>query len=199
MSNDEADDYDDLLQNLRGWSDYWYWRDKPVGEVNAAAEVLRGAGIRVENLASRAEGDDPPDCEALLDGEWSGVEVTELLHQPTLERSLKAQKQRAAGKTPKKPEAYFVWDRPALLAILQKIIDTKDYPAKLKGGPYQRYALVVVTNEFFLERGNVSSFLDGATFRARMITDAFLGLSYHPDPEGGRGCCPVFPLRLERR
>jgi hypothetical protein len=183
--------------NVRGWNSYWTWRDKPVGERGAASEILEGAGVHVVDLVSREPGQDPPDCEATLDGLFSGVEVTKLVHQPTLERSLKAIELRKAGKEPTSPEAYFVWDRDDLLSRLQALIEAKDQPSKQKGGPYQRYVLVIYTDETFLNRDTVSSFLEGALFRATFITDVFLGLSYHPSAEPEGGCHPVFRLSID--
>jgi hypothetical protein len=74
--------------NLRPWNAFWTWRDKPIGERGAASEILEPAGVQVVGLVSREPGQDPPDCEATLDGLFSGVEVTVLVHRPTLERSL---------------------------------------------------------------------------------------------------------------
>jgi hypothetical protein len=123
---------------------------------------------------------------------WIGVEVTELVHRKTLERSIKALKQRAAGREPALPEAYFVWDRDDLIAAIQVLIEGKDV-AKLKGGPYDRYVLVIHTDEFFLSRETVGKFLEGATFRSQLITDVIIGLSYEP----GFGI-PTFRLDLTR-
>ena len=148
--------------------------------------------MKVEGLLSRPEREDPPDCEGTLDGQWSGVEVTELVHRPTLERSLKALKEREAGREPTKPEAYFRWDRDDFLGALQKLITDKD-EAKLKGGPYRKYVLIIHTDEFFLDRRAVDHFLRGAKCRSRLITDVFLGLSYEP----GFGI-PTFRLELTR-
>ena len=61
-----------------------------------------------------------------------------------------------------------------------------------------RYILVIVTDEFTLNRHTVEAFLAGATFRARMIDDVVLGLSYHPSSDEGGGSCPVFSLPLVR-
>jgi hypothetical protein len=44
----------------------------------------------------------------------------------------------------------------------------------------------------------VEVFLNGATFRATMIDDVVLGLSYHPSSDEGGGACPVFSLPLVR-
>jgi hypothetical protein len=75
-----------VLANKREWNSFWFWRDKPVGESGAARNILEAAGVQVDGLRS-LDPDDPPDCEATLDGQFSGVEVTELVHRPTLERS----------------------------------------------------------------------------------------------------------------
>lgn len=170
--------------HFREWSTYWYWRDKPVGEKRAVSEILQHACVDVVGLISREPGQDPPDCEATLDGRCSGVEVSELVHRPTLERSIRATRERQAGREPKQPEAYFAWDRNSLLSALQALLERKDRP--WKGGPYERHLLVSCTNEFSLDRTNVSHFLQGAEFRTKFITDLYLGLSYHD------GCIPVF-------
>lgn len=109
MNDDEpADDLRKLIEkNARPWNSFWSWRDKPIGEHGQASEILKAAGLKVEGLVSRPEGQDPPDCEGLLDGQRSGVEVTELVHRPTLERSLKAIKEREAGREPKKARSLF--------------------------------------------------------------------------------------------
>lgn len=180
-----------IAANVRPWAGYWAWRDKPVGEHGAASEILRQAGMKVAQLVSRR--DDPPDCEGMLDRQWSAVEVTELVHEATLARSLKTIKERDAGREPEKREAYFVWSRTDLLSAIQERIGVKD-AMRLKGGPYERYVLVIHTDEFFLDSTTVRQFLKGATFRARLITDVILGLSYEP----AFGGCPVFPLELIR-
>ena len=199
MSEEDTDGEPSLAElikaNTRPWNGFWAWKDKLVGEHGAAYNVLQAAGINAESLVSREEGQDPPDCEAIIDGCLTGIEVTELVHQPTLERSLKAIKQRAAGKEPgpNKSEAFFVWEREDLLHALQTRIDTKDR-SKLKGGPYDRYILVIHTNEMFLETDKVEQWLRQATFEARRITDVLLGLSYDPR----HGGCPVFKLQMSR-
>jgi hypothetical protein len=136
-------------------------------------------------MHSRAQGEDPPDCEATLDGRVSGVEVTDLIDQSTLERNLRE---------PESPE-YFYWDKATFLAALQERIDAKDHA--WKGGPYERRALVIHTDEYDLNCDIVSRFLAEARFRATLITHAFLGLSYHGSTEPRGGCYPVFRLNLQ--
>lgn len=185
-----------IKKNSRKWLGYWSWADKPVMERNAVQAVLTASGMQIEGLRSREPGQDPPDCEAYVSGKWSGIEVVELVHQSTLERSLKALKQRKSGKEPIKTEAYFAYEREDLLRDLQKLITAKDTPTKIKGGPYDTYILVIVTDEFYLYEQAVIEFLEGATFKASFINEAYLGLSYHPSEEPNGGRYPSFKLSL---
>lgn len=178
--------------NIRPWNGFWAWKDKPVGELGAAREILAAAGIDVGHLISRGK-DDPPDCEAAIDGCRVAVEITELVHEPTLRRSLKALKQRASGEEPNESEAYFVWQQADLIQALQERIYQKDR-ARLKGGPYQRYILVVPTDEMFLNAGQVEKWLSNATFQADCITDVLFGLAYEPETKR----YPVFKLQVIR-
>lgn len=182
---------DAIAANTRAWNSYWYWRDKQIRERGAARSILQSAGMPIEKLISRPEGNDPPDCEALVDGLWSGIEVTELIDRKTLERALRAVKARAAGEEPTRPETWHIWQQDSFIATLQDQIARKD-KAKPKGGPYERYILVVHTDETFLDAQSVAWYLTQATFRASMITDVILGLSYHPSC----GHCPTFALKL---
>ena len=116
MNDNEGDALRSLIRaNARQWLGGWAWRDKPVGELGAARTILQAAGIHFAELRSRE--DDPPDCEARLDGsdQVSAIEVTELIDQETLDRAMKAIRERDAGLKPEQPEAYFAWDRASLL------------------------------------------------------------------------------------
>jgi hypothetical protein len=171
-----------LIDNKRGAQDYWYWRDKTTMELGASREVLAEAGFSFSDMFSREPGDDPPDCEGILDGRRCGIEVSELVHEKTLKASIKGNHQ------------YFVWKQEDFVDKLQKLISRKDVPHKVKGGPYSQYFLVLLTDEFTLGRGDVERFLEGQTFAASMITDVLLGLSYDPSVKK----CPVFRLHLSK-
>src|SRR4051812_25726892 len=143
-----------MLAKKRKKNSFWVWPDRPVGERGIASEILVQAGVDVADMLSREQGEDPPDCEATLDGRLSGVEVTELIHRQALERNLRQ---------PGLPE-YFDWDNLTFLAALKKCIDAKD--RAWKGGPYERRVLVIHTDEFVLDRDAVSRFLEGSRFSA---------------------------------
>ena len=180
---DEEDDFGKLLElNTRNSGrDYWYWRDKPEMERGVVQDVLTAAGLKVNGLTNRTQ--DPPDCEAVIDGQRCGIEVTELVHEKALRRSIS-----------KGEIVHFAWTRDDLCRELQSRISRKDRAEKVKGGPYQRYILVIVTDELFLDHSTVENFVADSSFRTKLISDIFLGLSYDPSI----GACPVFKLRLSR-
>jgi hypothetical protein len=172
-----------MLAKKRKRNSYWKWPDRLVEERGIASEILGQVYENVAGMCSLEQGQDPPDCEATLDGRFSVVEVTALIDQPTLEQNLRQSGSRR----------YFDWDNPKFLAALQDRIDAKDRAWK---GGYERRVLVIHTDEFVLDRDTVGRFLEGALFRTTFITDAFLGLSYHPSVEPEGGCYPVFRLEL---
>jgi hypothetical protein len=177
MNVDDASDpiAEMMHMKTRGANDFWFWKDKPIRELGAAQEVLSSAGLALEQLRSRGDGEDPPDCEAIIGGQRWGIEVTELVHRSTLEATIQGN-----GR-------YFRWDQNDLRTEIQKLINRKDKPTAVKGGPYDRYFLVIFTDEFFLNAETVGRFLRGATFHAHagLITDAYFGLSYEPRFNGG--------------
>jgi hypothetical protein len=143
--------------------------EKSVAERVQAREILLSAGFAVTELGSRQ--DDPPDCEGRLDGQWSAIELTQLMHEETRAQSEQAIKQQ-------KPGVYFLWEREDVLREIQKLIEVKD-SKRYKGGPYQRFVLIINTDEPELRETAMSQFLEGATFRTRVFDDVVVGLSYH--------------------
>jgi hypothetical protein len=175
--NDDLSYLRSMIEKKRKVSSYWDWPDKPVKERGIALNILPRAFKDVVDLRS---GQDPPDCECSLDGSFSGVEVTELVDQKTLEQSIRGNR------------VYLEWDQQQFLSALQSRIDDKD--KSWKGGPYERRVLVIHTDEFILDRETVDRFLQGSAFTAKLITDVILGLSYHSSTED----VPVFRLILAR-
>jgi hypothetical protein len=180
----ENDDLHRLIQlnkQPRGLNDFWYWKEKQIAEIGVARKVLSIVGEDVEDLRSCPVGDDPPDCEALIGGVRCGIEMTEFMHEATLEATMQG--------TPQ----FFLWVREDFLTELQARIDRKDSVA-IKGGPYERYILILFSDEICLTRENVETFLQDSCFQTRLITDAFFALSYDPTSQS----YPVFKLSLIR-
>jgi len=105
-----------MLAKKRKRNSYWKWPDRLVEERGIASVILGQIYKNVADMRSLEQGQDPPDCEGTLDEHFSGVEVTELIDQPTLERNLRQSGSRE----------YFDWDNPTFLAALQNRIDDKD-------------------------------------------------------------------------
>lgn len=186
MDEDEIEAaFVEALETSRPWQGFWTGgADRAVGERVNAGLILESAGHDVADLRSRTGGEDPPDCEGWIDGRWCGVEVTELLDQKTLKASLKG------------TEQFLMWTGKQLVAALQDRVRRKD--KAWKGGPYERRYLVILTDEFALTSDVVHRHLQGAMFRADLLTDIFLGLSYEPSPNPSDqpGTYPVFRLPL---
>jgi hypothetical protein len=183
----KMDDHDDfarvMRENKRGANDFWYWKDKPVMEAGVARTVLESAGCEFQQLHSRHR-EDPPDCEAIIEGLRYGIEVTELVDEATLKAAIKGNSQ------------FVLWARDQLCAELQKRIDRKDVPPeKVKGGPYDGYMLIIATDETAIVHREVEQFLEGKRFCSSFITDVLFGLSYDPGLKG----YPIFQLSLVPR
>ena len=170
--------------------------DKPIKQCGAVKDVLEAAEVKFTGL--RPCQDDPPDCEAFIDGQWSGIEHSELVCQKNLEANIQELRKRAANAPPKLTGPFAEWPRESLLAAIQTRIDEKDVSHKSE---YKRYVLVLVTAEMVLYRAYVEECLGGVKFRVRFLTDVFFGLAYHPaDPVTGKGGgIPVFRLPLTPR
>jgi hypothetical protein len=156
-------DFDEIKRNTRGANSYWYWKDRAVMDEGIAKDVLAALKLPFEQLRSRHR-EDPPDCEAIVDGWRTGIEVTELAHESTLKSTIKGNAR------------FLLWDQSTLCAKLQALIERKDTPEKVKDGPYDRYFLIIHTDECSLGKENVEGFLRGATFQSRLITHAYLAL-----------------------
>jgi hypothetical protein len=121
-----------------------------VKERVVARQILLDAKFEVTKFGSRR--DDPPDCEGLLDGQGSAVELTQLMHEKARAQSMKAIKQQ-----PEQPEWYYLWDRDDVLRAIQELIEVKD-AKRYQGGPYQRFVLVIYTDEFVLRTPRCNNF-----------------------------------------
>jgi hypothetical protein len=155
--------------------------DRPIVEGMWVSTFLKAARFSVRSLVARRPGEDPPDCEAIVDGAWAGIEAIELVHDETA-ASFDHWVQ------------HFVWQQPSFLARAQSIIEGKDGKRWL-GGPYDRKLLVIYTNELYLPRDKVKLWLADHHFRTAVFDHAVLGFSYHIKHRHLR---PAFRLKLVR-
>jgi predicted nucleotidyltransferase len=169
----EANDFDPAsfdLKNLRRVNGYWAYGQKPVGERGAASVILEAAGFAIDRLVSCEDANLPPDCAATVDGVHTGIEVTELVHRKSLDRSLKSKS---------KSVFWFPWDQGTFCAKIRGIIAEKEAGApRWQGGPYERWLLVIPTDRF----------------QTRFFSDAVLGLPPLPATD----FFPTFRLTLDK-
>jgi len=155
--------------------------DRPIVERMWVEHFLKAARFSVQRLVARNAHEDPPDCEAIVDGARAGIEATEIIYGGTA-ASFDHMVQ------------HFEWSRPSFLARVQSIIADKDGKQWL-GGPYERRLLVIYTNELYLPREKVKVWQIGQRFKTSMFDHVVLGFSYHPDHRKLR---PALRLKLER-
>lgn len=173
----EAEDLDTLRlflskgsARLKAANSYWYWPDKPVAERGAARTILEAAGHGVSGLVSCSDANLPPDCAAIVDGVQTGIEVTELVHEKALKRSIRSNQ-----------TLWFLWNQAAFIEELQSIVTIKSADGvRWQGGPYDRRMLVVHTDEPYLDEERVTQFLAGHQFKTSFFSEVVLGLPYSP-------------------
>jgi hypothetical protein len=161
-------------------------RHRDRDELDDAERTLTSAGIQFTGLRHRGN-QDPPDCEAMIEGVRCGIEVTELAHERALRASIKAIRAKQGF------VRYHDWTREEFLTRLRERIAEKDSPTDLKDGPYERYLLVIWTGEMHLTQEVIRAYLEGITFPCSLITDAFISLDYHP---GSNNPYPAIPLDI---
>jgi hypothetical protein len=193
MGDDKSDKTEKTLKTAtprrRSYSDFFAWPENRQLEewaiVDALKESLEKANAGFfHSVIARGQGNDPPDCEAILhDGGKVGIEVTELVDTAMLMAHMNGD----TGKTAQ-------WNREKLIDALIRRLDAKNAANHIKGGPYELYILVIHTGEPELSYDYVSSILSGHVFHGySLIQQAFLLMSYEEKYKS----CPFFELRLK--
>jgi hypothetical protein len=166
----------------RPYAGFFGWTDRPIQERGIARTFLDALRRTTEETLtfarSRGPGEDPPDCELVTDaGETIGLEITELVDQRAVEKAARGSYNWAD------------WTAASLRQRIDDRIRAKDVRAKVKGGPYARYILLIHTAEPALTEDVLTAWVANMTFsRTELITHAFLLSSYDPQSE-------TYPLR----
>jgi hypothetical protein len=152
----------------RDHAGFFHWPDKLVKEGGIANEfaaaLAREGGHQIASGKQIPPGQDPPDFEMTTEtGEHWGVEITELVSQKAIEA------------TARNKLVHAIWSNDGLIAALRAIVTDKDHA---KGGPYDRYVLVVHTDEDDLRADRLQNVLGNQIFETRLITDIYLLTSY---------------------
>ena len=191
MDTNNEDEWSDFLKdikdNVRDHAGYFSWESnraiEEAGVVQCLSESLESKGkLFFHSYKSRQE--DPPDCEAQnKNNELIGIEVTELVDGNSIAKS------RQNKLIPWEP-----WSIEQLDQTITKIINKKDNPTELKGGPYKEYILVIYCAEPAILDFNLIEHIKEKPYSlTKLITRVFFLMSYCAFEK----CCPYLELKLK--
>jgi hypothetical protein len=175
--NDIRKAWEEVVKRQRGHADFYNGPDRSAKEYRLAIEFIaaldREGGPRIVGVSHHGPGEDPPDCRLITEvGKAWGLEITELVNRKAIEKT-------RLGRS-----VYAEWSDAALISDLSGSISRKDDPAKVKGGPYDRYILLIHTDEDGLLADRLQNVVGNRSFDTRMIDDVYVLISY--DPKAGR-------------
>jgi hypothetical protein len=156
----------------RGYADFFDWPDKSVKEWGIAqtfvGELRRVQGTDVRSGKQHPGGaNHPPDFQLTTEaGEIWAVEITELVSQEAIEATKRGHSVVAA------------WSDEVLNMQFEQLLYKKDRPENVKGGPYDRFMLLVHVDEVMLSREQLERALGHRSFRTRLIDDIYVLMSY---------------------
>ena len=187
----ESEEWEIIKKNTRKHAGYFAWtsdRHRHIEEVSVVQilhESLEKCGmVFFHSHKSRGDSNYPPDCEALSpNGERIGIEVRELVDSD----SIKASKcQRHTQREP--------WSKSYLLKELHTIINRKDNPPQVKGGPYSQYLLIIYCDEPRVLHYDLIEYIRRVKFGpTKLLSRVFFLMSYSPWEK----CCPFIELELK--
>ena len=166
---------DETKANVRPHAGYFSWEtNRGVAEEGVLSEFERCLkqqnALFFSDARHRGANNDPPDCEAEDNaGGRVAIEITELVDAASIKAA--------------RIGTHLDWTnwKPILVTEIEKIIQRKDKPSILKGGPYAQYVLVIHTDEPWLIVEDARQLLADHTFPPTgLITRAYLLMSYDP-------------------
>jgi len=144
-------------------------------ENDVALEFVRWLeGNGNESISSIDRGDDPPDIVlGLSDGRKFGLEVTELVNQAAIEADIR--------NDPSYDDELFNWDKDSTRPRIEERIAAKQPAAANLKGSYDRYIVLLYTDELLLTSTELASFIEGHAWPTYEGIDASYVLgSYEP-------------------
>ena len=193
MATIERAEWEEFIEtvkaNVRAHAGYFSWltdRDvEELGVVQSLHDSLAQYGESFfHSYQLRGRGSDPPDCEAISNsGGRVGLEVTELVDSNSVEAA------KVGRSIP-----WNAFSQETLRHILIERIAKKDDALQVKGGPYDKYILVVYCDEPRVLDYHLIEYVRSEHFpKTKLIDRAFLLFSYNPREK----CCPYIELKLD--
>jgi hypothetical protein len=165
----------------RGYADFFDWPDKSVKEWGIAEtfveELQRSGGPTIRCGKQHPGGPNhAPDFQITTDsGETCGVEITELVSQQAIEA------------TKRGSSVFADWSDAELTVRFEELVAKKDRSENVKGGPYDRFVLLVPVDEVMLSRKQLECVLGSRSFPTHLIDEIYVLMSYDPREQ----CCPL--------
>lgn len=187
------------LKKARPYASFFDWPNKETKELGVVRQLLESMGdsgpLRLREV--RPGRPDPPDAVGTQeDGTLAAVEVTELVDPEAIRRNVSAARNSRSSDPIEqmKDRVVRIWDRPDLISAVEERLRAKD-EVTLMGGPFERYVVVLHTDEPMLSVTDAQRWLAAHTFAGMsQITDAFLLMSYDPTTDG----YPIISLGVSR-
>jgi hypothetical protein len=181
-----SDELRSAIKRQRGYADFFDWPDKSgkeAGIVESFIEALSREDSSVEFIGKTQHTgqDDPPDFHLTTKtGKSWGIEITELVSQRAIEENKRGN------------EIHAVWLDNDLIDKFRSLVRRKDDLNAVKGGPYDRYVLLIHTDEYFISLDRLRTLLGHLSITTTLISDIYILFSYDPN----LGYCPLLHLPI---
>jgi len=176
------------IRRQRGYADFFDWSDKSLKEWGIAQsfveELHRDCGPIIAAGKQHPGGANyAPDFQLdTTSGEVWGIEITEFVSQDAIHQTKRGKAVLAE------------WPDEELVAEFRRIVARKDQPEKIRGGPYDRYGLLMHTDEPMFNAERLSAVLARLDIETRTIDEVYVLLSYDP----GVKRCPLLVFKAHR-
>ena len=158
--------------------------DKALAELMTAREAFTARGVDAD-LEYGPDSNSPPDIVARVGSYRWGVEVTELVSRAAIEVNITAKTE--GGRV------YAVWTAEKIASELQTRIAEKDGATNVAGGRYDRYVLVIHTDEPDIDEPKLLRALEHLIVPTQLVQECWL-MFYRAGSEGRH---VVLPVRVE--
>jgi hypothetical protein len=194
----QRDEFESMIREKRVYASSRRGGSKRQMEFGAVEDLLEsmehsGEAVYFDAAPAPVEAEQhAPDCIARgIQGKRIAIEVTEFVCQAAVEANEKAGRDDIDRLEPY-VMVHREWQRSDFLAHLQERLKKKDSTTYV-GGPFDRVAVIVYTDEPMLIRSQCEDWLSGHQFGPfNQITEAYFLFGYEPEI----GCCPYRRLCL---
>ena len=177
---------ENLPKSKRRHASFFDYPDKQVKELGIMNEFV----VQLENMGNAKiidwePGEDPPDIKATdLNGNFIGIEITELVNQRAVEKEIQ--------RNPEYYKEYFSWDEEKVRTKILDIVETKNRKLDRLPDRYRSIVLLIHTDEPFLSSDKLIDYLKSVPKPEDLVlSDCYVLVAYEPQ-KGGYTLIKVF-------